>query len=287
MRGLKGVLLTAGLLTLVGCRNCDLLESELRTRETELYHLRADLAYAEDQNEALVRELRTVRQNGSSKITPELASQTYSLRQIVLGRGTGGYDEDGRPGDEALQVVLEPRDPDGHTIKTPGSVHVEALQISPEGLKIPLSAWDLTPDQLRRTWRSGLISTGYFLVLPWKNWPTSEKVRVIVQFTLADGRVFETDKDVTVRVAPENQRKPGPVIDAAPPALGPTLPVPRKLDVKESTSAKAWWLLPPGEPDPPPQPAAWRPKAGPSLIDSVQLERPVVLTREAGDEASW
>ena len=92
--------------------------------------LRADLDRAQADNEALVRELTSIRHGSAAKITPELAAQTYTLKQITLGRGTGGVDEDACPGDEALEVVVEPRDADGHTIKAPGSVHVEALEIS-------------------------------------------------------------------------------------------------------------------------------------------------------------
>src|SRR5438046_2209270 len=118
-----------------GCKSCDLVEAELRTRENAMYDMRAEMSQLEAQNEALLRELQAVRQSPSGRITPEQASQLYTLKQITLGRGTGGYDNDDLPGDEALQVVIEPRDGDGHTIKVPGSVHVDAFEISQEGIK--------------------------------------------------------------------------------------------------------------------------------------------------------
>ncbi len=226
-----------------GCRNCDLVEAELRSRENDLRELRADLAQAESHNEALVRELSSIRHGTAVKVSPELASQTYTLKQITLGRGTGGVDEDDCPGDEALQVVLEPRDGDGHVIKAPGAVHVEAWEISPEGLKTPISSWDLTPLQLRHTWRSGLLSTGYVIVLPWKNWPTSEKLRVIVRFTLVDGRLFEADKDVTIRLTPPARRKivppPDPADDSPSLEPVPVLPPPRKVGTPDSADTPA------------------------------------------------
>jgi hypothetical protein len=280
----------------LGCRNCDLVEAELRSRYNELREARADLAQAEWQNEALLRELSALRHGTPANISPELASQTYTLKQITLGRGTGGVDEDDCPGDEALQIVLEPRDGDGHTIKAPGSVHVEALEISPEGVKTPLSSWDLSADQVRHTWRSGLLSTGYFILLPWKNWPSSQKLRIVAQFTLIDGRLFEADKDINIRLTAVTGRKappgPHPAEGAAPSDPGPTLPPPRKLESKPTSGFQSWWP-PPGSgasadaaPNSSPvQPAAnWRPKAAPPLLDSIQLLRPTQLKYQPGED---
>jgi hypothetical protein len=209
MRGLRLMILGWMFLSASGCRRADLVEAELRTRERELRETRDELNRSEFYNHALQSELGDLRKNGQpgctisqTPLTPERASQIYTLKEIVLGRQTGGYDDDNIPGDEALRVVLEPRDPDGQAIKAPGQLTVTALQISPEGLKIPLTTWQVSPEQLRRTWRNGLLSTGYYVVLPWKIWPTSSRLRVIAQFTLADGRVFEADKDVTIRLLP-------------------------------------------------------------------------------------
>jgi hypothetical protein len=287
--------LSVCLFSAAGCRNCDLVEAELRARESDMRELRADLARSEADNQALVRELASIRHGGAAKITPELASQTYTLKQITLGRGTGGLDEDDCPGDEALQVVVEPRDADGHTIKAPGSVHVEALEISSEGLKVPLSSWDLTPEQVRLTWRNGLLSTGYFIVLQWKNWPAAEKLRVIVQFALVDGRLFEADKDVTIRLTPLARRKiapPDPAAGTPSPGPIPVLPPPRKVEPKPTSTSKAWWLPPSGSavtaeignPSAVQPAASWRPKAAPSLADSVELFRPTQLKYQPGED---
>jgi hypothetical protein len=248
LRWSLALLVEAIFLSLAGCRSCDLVEAELRTREKELREAKDELHRSELFNEALERELHGIRAGTHSFASPELASQTYTLKEIVLGRQTGGYDDEGRRGDEALQVVLEPRDPDGHAIKAPGSLHVDVLQINAEGLKMPLSSWDLTPDQLRRTWRSGLFATGYYVLLPWKVRPTTSKLRVVARFTLADQRVFEADKDVTIRLPPEPHRPTGPLLlheEIIPgpvlPNPEPVLPAPRKFEAtpadKEATRA--------------------------------------------------
>lgn len=228
-----------------GCRSpCEHVESELRCRERELRELREEFDRTAGANDAMQRELCELRKArpplppaaeplpppkaapapaaAAPEGTPtswrdagrpavlEAVSLPATVKEIVLGRGTGGLDEDRMPGDDALQVVVEPRDTDGHAIKVPGCLHVTVLEILPEGTKKPLSSWELSADELRRTWRNGLFSTGYYVVLPWKACPDTEKLRVVVQFQLSDGRLFEADKDVTVRVPPPSVRKPCP-----------------------------------------------------------------------------
>ena len=117
-------------------------------------------------------------------------------------------------------------------------------------------------------------------MLPWKVWPSTEKLRVIAQFSLADGRFFEADKDVTIRLAPKAYRKVVPAEEVpleGPAEIGPPLPLPRKVE-------PTW---PDGNriPLPPPetnstgtQPAAlWLNTPAGSLYNSVQLLRPIPL----------
>ena len=99
--------------------------------------------------------------------------------------------------------MVEPRDGDDHTIKAPGTLQIFALEITPQGLKTPLCMWDIPAEQLRQSWKQGLLSTGYTLTLPWKQCCRRRStVRVIVRMTTPDQRVFEADKDIKVRVVP-------------------------------------------------------------------------------------
>ncbi|MCS6851362.1 MAG: hypothetical protein NZ700_09375 [Gemmataceae bacterium] len=215
-----------------------MVERELHARENEVRELREELSKAEWYNEALLRELSEVRAGTSAKLSPELCSQVHTVKEIVLGRQTGGYDQDRCPGDDALQVVVEPRDPDGHALKAPGELHVTLLQVDAGGVKTPISSWDVPPDQLRRTWRQGLLSTGYHVILPWKVPPTTSKMRVVVQFILADGRVFEADKDFTIRLPPGTEPR-GPALPTLPSEPVEPLPLPRKAEPSTGPSVSA------------------------------------------------
>ncbi len=270
--------LALALLAAAGCRSrCDLVEAELRTKDRQLREMRAELMRAEVMNEALENTLKDQRCAGPPPGYPAVTRSTPAgqVKDIQLGRGTGGIDEDHAPGDEGLQVVLVPRDVDGSAIKAAGSLKVTVLEITPEGLKTPLSAWDVSALQLRRSWRAGLISTGYFVTLPWQRIPNTERLRVVAQFYPLEGCVFEAERDVTIHLLPEAQRGHGPL---APPAgLGPPVPA----------APAPSGLAPPvplegGAPSlPPPQPITTPPTPGTGPMPGMPVNASKVMSSSA------
>ncbi len=207
-----------------GCRSnnrYDLIEAELRTRNRELEEARAELQNAKLTGGAYQRAAECGVPGPAA--SPRGQAPALSIKDIRLGSGTGGLDVDGRPGDEALQVVIVPADDDGSAIKVPGRVQVTAFEISQSGLKTPIGLWDVPPDILHKHWKSGLLTTGYVLVLQWDRPPTTEKLRILVRLTTLDGRTFEADKDVPVTPLPGLVPRPG-VEELPPPAIVPENP---------------------------------------------------------------
>src|SRR5205085_671081 len=145
-------------------RGNDLVENELRARDQQYREALGELHRVESHNDALRRENAALRSGVVPP--PEVAANVYGLKRIVLGRSTGGVDNDNAPGDELLQVWLEPRDGDDHTIKVPGLLQVCVLEFTTQGLKAPLSCWDVPPDKLGGMWQQGLLSVGYQVKLP-------------------------------------------------------------------------------------------------------------------------
>jgi hypothetical protein len=262
-----------------GCHSTDRLEQELRHKEGELDEVRGELYKTEAFNQALERQLQDIHQApcvppGACAKPSDIGYLTAGVKEIVLGRQTGGYDDDRIPGDEALQVVVEPRDGDGSAIKAPGALRVAAFQITSQGLKLPLSAWDVPPEDLRRTWKSGLLNTGYYVILPWKVWPSTAKLRVVAQLILIDGRVFEADKDVTIRLPPEACRKPlPPATEAMPEAIPAPRPdlVPRPVPIppKDGPELKQSSGYPPATAEP------YHVSASQRLSEAVHVLKPV------------
>jgi hypothetical protein len=271
------ILMIAAVFALTGCRSNQksaLVEAELRTRDREIRSMRSDLERLETFNSALVHTLRDnpvpcpqpACTAPPSVVDGPVSVMAGMIKQISLGRGTGGLDEDGLPGDEALQVVVVPQDVDGSAVKVPGSLVVQALEITPEGLKSTLSRWDVPAVQLQRCWRSGLFSTGYFVTLPWKVLPSTEKLRVIVQFfTLPDNRPFEAERDVHIRLMTGSTRRPLTAVPSRDVMPEPYVPGPPIM---------------PGEPTPKPMKGGSSDE-GPLLTPGAWLRERAGLTRNA------
>jgi hypothetical protein len=280
MKRWRHLLLLGAGIALVGCRSSgrtDLLEAELRSRDAEVREIRAELERTLAENHHLQRELRHLHQAGHA--LPTGARTSLGVQTVALGRQTSGVDEDRVPGDEAIQVVIEPRDGDGHTIKAAGRAVVSVLEISTEGLKRPLATWQVSEDEIRRSWRSGLLSTGYYLTFPWKIWPSNQKVRIVVQFIGSDERLFEAEKDVTIRLTPLAYRPQ--VLPTVEPPLVPGCKVPSFLLPKADPPQQPAVPAPPSEDLPQPRKVEPPPPTeGPRLSrqdkpPAVQLLKPV------------
>jgi hypothetical protein len=268
-----GVALVAGA---SGCRsnNCALVESELRARESDVRELREELDRSAFHNQLLQRELSALKGEPGPDGHVHPPGDVYPVRSLTLGRQTGGRAAD-CGGDDALVVVVEPRDPDGQPIKVPGALRVLVQEVSAEGLKKPLSTWEVPPPELRKSWRNGLFNTGYVLTLPWKVWPSTDKLRVTAQLRLADGRLFEADKDVTVRLPPAR-----PAAPPTPPPAAPDIPAPTVPDAPAPPAPQPQTLPPPRPVEPP----AGGPRLDPAVhlkpaqppSPAIELLRPVV-----------
>lgn len=266
------LLLCAALaLCLGGCKSCDKVEAALRTTEESLRESREELARQGVYTSALEHEMRIIRGEVNTG-TPGKPVAVFPVRSVVFGSQTGGHDAANGLADDGVQIILEPRNAEGKPIQVPGEAIVQVQEITPEGFKRLLSSWVLDRDQIKSSWRQGLLSQGYNVILPWKIPPTSEKLRLVAQFKLEDGRVFECDKDITVRlpkgatprgVEPLPSLPPPKTIQPMPPPV--TLPPPLTTPIPEPLKVPPT-PVPPKKPDTFDGPSlGWQPIVEPPL----------------------
>ncbi len=223
-RAIAQLLLLLLLPVISGCRSrSDLVEAELRTKDRQLREAQAERDRCRMVNEALEREF-IQRQQGLPRSDN---SAIVAPKDITIGNGTGPEDNR-KPGDEALRVVVVPRDEDGNPVRALGVLNVTAWEIMPGGVKVPLCTWEVNTTDLRRSWKAGLLGSGYHVVLKWNKLPTQPRLRIAVQMLLPDGRIYEADKDITIRpltTSPPPSAAPPPPEQI--PLIGPEIGPPR------------------------------------------------------------
>lgn len=195
----------------------DLVEADLRSQERHIQELKEQLERKEGAIHGLDLEVERLQQSAIKNQPAGEPQAPGVIKEITLGRLTGGYRSNPKSlYDDSVQFLIEPKDADGHAIKMPGSVHIELFEYAANGVKVPLSAWDISSRELRRSWDQPLFGgPAYRILVPFKALPANERMRVLVRFTTLDGKLFEAEKDFSIRL-------PGP--GAAP--MMPMAPMP-------------------------------------------------------------
>ncbi len=106
----------------------------------------------------------------------------------------------GRTTDERLKVVLEPLDGEGDVVKRLGALELEAFEGDAATAK-PFAAWRFPPEELAKTWLSGLGTYAYVLKLPWPadRPPKAGPVHLRARFTPLGGGPLEAETTLTRR----------------------------------------------------------------------------------------
>ena len=136
-------------------------------------------------------------------IAASLGAEDPHITSIYINPDrTKGGDWDGRPGDDGLVLVLEPRNEQDRYIPLAGPVSVVALDPAEPGQQKRFARWDLTSEEVDRQMRQSDSRQGIPLKLPWPIAPPKhEQLRLHVRYVTVDGRQIETSHDVVVNAA--------------------------------------------------------------------------------------
>lgn len=167
---------------------------------------------------------------GGAPVTPTgwgRGAGSARAARITLGsQFTGGYDADGRPGDEGIMLSIEPRDAQGNLVAAAAPVSVVVLDPALQGEAARVARWDFTAEEIAAITQSTRLADGIHLAMTWPgNPPAHNQLRLFARYTTADGRKLQAETPIEVDVA--GRQIGGPV--PAPPAaqaleLAPALP---------------------------------------------------------------
>jgi hypothetical protein len=145
---------------------------------------------------------------------------------------TGGADFDRQPGDEGLNIVLEPRNAADEYVPQAGAVSVVVLDPAKEGEAARIARWDFTLTATQQKLQSTSAAKGIRLEMPWPaSPPTANQLKLFVRYETADGRRLQTDRDIYItppgQIAQRWTPRPAdrPRTTAARAAASPPLPL--------------------------------------------------------------
>jgi len=115
--------------------------------------------------------------NAPIQLAPQLVGPAVGkVERIELNKLLSGpLDADGRPGDEGVLVVVEPRDGAGRLVHAVGQLSVMLRDPQQSGRQAQLGRWDFQPEDLSDHWRKSMLAEGYVFELPWPTEPPRGK----------------------------------------------------------------------------------------------------------------
>jgi len=157
----------------------DLRRENLRLRE-QLDTCRNETAALQSAVAKLNEQLTTAR--GLSR---EDLERLFYPERLEIDKLSGGYDEDGLPGDDGVVIYLRPIDRDGDTIKVVGDIRVELYDLeNPSGQKL-IGEYFFPADEVSRYWYGKLLTQHFTLKCPWQQGPPQHR-ELTVRVTFVD-----------------------------------------------------------------------------------------------------
>jgi len=130
----------------------------------------------------------------------EVRSQDIRVERIVLNsRLSGGYNFDGKPGDDGLLLVIEPQNMAGQYLPLPGNLTITVEDPRRSGPEGRVARWEFNAIETVGHMKKTLLGRGIHLTLPWPAQPPNQtSLKVIASYRAADGRNLNASRNVRV-----------------------------------------------------------------------------------------
>lgn len=123
------------------------------------------------------------------------------VTEIVINRlATRGHDIDGIPGDEGLDLLIQPRSADGQIQLIAGELTVSVIDPTQVTAQQRIGLWKFVESETELFFANNeLGSYGILLHLPWdQETPVSKKLTIHVRFIPSGGKTFETAAEIRI-----------------------------------------------------------------------------------------
>lgn len=126
----------------------------------------------------------------------------YYPEKLVLASLTGGYNDDGKAGDDGVVAYLQPVDRDGDVVKVAGAIRVQLFDLANPPDRNFLGEITVPLEKVREKWFGKLMTNHYTVKVPFQVPPAHDEITVRATFVnLFPQRVVTAQSVVQVKLA--------------------------------------------------------------------------------------
>ena len=153
----------------------DLFATQERVRDLE-----SKLSAQEQANREMGRRLANL-----SRLQDVADEVLIIPERIVLASMSGGYDDDGKAGDDGIVVYVQPIDRDQHVVKVAGALKVKLMDPQNPPGKTDFAEYHFDLEHTRPLWYGRLMTSHFTVKCPWPagHLPAHEEIVAHVTFT--------------------------------------------------------------------------------------------------------
>lgn len=123
------------------------------------------------------------------------------ITEVVINKSLSqGKNTDGRPGDDGIEVLIQPKSADGTVVDEAGNLTVSLIDPSADQGERQIGQWTFLQEEAELFFAEDEFDNrGILLNLSWdKIVPTHKRLTVYVRFETSDGRVMESTSDLFI-----------------------------------------------------------------------------------------
>ena len=143
------------------------------------------------------------------------ATESPIVTEVKINRdATRGHDVDGIPGDEGIDLLIQPKTADGSVEFLAGELTVSVIDPSQTAALQRIGLWKFLPEETELFFANDeLGNQGILLHLPWdQSTPINSRLIVHVRFIAPDGRILKTSSELRVTPPTENYSVDDPLV---------------------------------------------------------------------------
>ncbi|GEM_PF-382245 len=205
--GAMALLLSTAACNTVPGEKFQAVQRDLLTSQERIRQLESELAAQQQTNRDLSRQIANLSRVGDISdnvlIIPE---------RIRLASMSGGYDDDGKAGDDGIVVYIQPIDRDQHVVKAAGTIKVRLLDPQNPPDRTVFAEYYFDVEHTRALWYGRLMTNHFSVKCPWPSGylPAHNEIVAHVIFTdLLSGRSLTATGTFPIQFPPKETRPAG------------------------------------------------------------------------------